>query len=109
MSAELLARTTVHKGRIFQLEIDVVKLPTGHTVDMEQLPAKAAQVDGIAWLPRIIAKARAKLRGEMPPDLMYDCGGDRDFLERARRRGHGGVVDQDVDAAQNLDGLIYRG
>ena len=35
MSAELLARTTVYKGRIIQLEIDVVKLPTGHTVDME--------------------------------------------------------------------------
>ena len=32
---ELLARTTVHKGRIIQVEIDVVKLPTGHTVDME--------------------------------------------------------------------------
>ena len=35
MNAELLARTTVHKGRIIQLEIDAVKLPTGHTVDME--------------------------------------------------------------------------
>ena len=35
MSAELIARTTIHKGRIFQVEIDVVKLPTGHTVDME--------------------------------------------------------------------------
>ena len=35
MAAELLGRTTVHKGRIFQIEIDVVKLPTGHTVDME--------------------------------------------------------------------------
>ena len=35
MSAELIARTTIHKGRIFTLEIDVVKLPTGHTVDME--------------------------------------------------------------------------
>ena len=35
MSAELLARTTIHQGRIFQVEIDVVKLPTGHTVDME--------------------------------------------------------------------------
>lgn len=35
MLAELIARTTVHKGRIFQVEIDVVKLPTGHTVDME--------------------------------------------------------------------------
>ena len=35
MDAELLARTTIYKGRIFQLEIDVVKLPTGHTIDME--------------------------------------------------------------------------
>ena len=35
MSAELIARTTVHQGRIFQVEIDIVKLPSGHTVDME--------------------------------------------------------------------------
>ena len=35
MAAELLARTTVHKGRIFQVEIEVVKVPSGHTVDME--------------------------------------------------------------------------
>ncbi len=35
MTAELIARTTVYTGRIFQLEIDVVKLPTGHTIDME--------------------------------------------------------------------------
>jgi hypothetical protein len=36
--------------------------------------------EGIEWLPRLIPKARAKLRGEMPPDLMYGCGGDRPFL-----------------------------
>ena len=35
MTSELLARTTVYKGRILQLEIDVVRLPSGHTVDME--------------------------------------------------------------------------
>lgn len=35
MSAQLIARTTVHTGRIITLEIDAVKLPTGHTVDME--------------------------------------------------------------------------
>lgn len=35
MDAELLARTTIYKGRVLHLEIDVVKLPTGHTVDME--------------------------------------------------------------------------
>lgn len=55
---------------------------TGHTVRMADLPAKTAEVDGIAWLPRLIEKARAKLRGEMPDDLMYCCGGDRAFLER---------------------------
>ncbi len=35
MSAELLGRTTVYTGRIFTVEVDVVKLPTGHTVDMD--------------------------------------------------------------------------
>jgi ADP-ribose pyrophosphatase len=35
MPAELLARTTIHKGRIFEVEVDVVKLPSGHTVNME--------------------------------------------------------------------------
>ena len=53
---------------------------TGHVVPMSELPAKSAQVDGIAWLPRLIAKARIKLRGEMDPDLMYGCAGDRPFL-----------------------------
>ncbi len=50
------------------------------TVSMDNLPAKSDQLDGIAWLPRIIKKAEAKLRGEMPPDLMYGCGGDRNFF-----------------------------
>ena len=53
---------------------------TGRIVPMSELPAKAAAVDGIAWLPRLIAKARIKLRGEMNPDLMYGCAGDRPFL-----------------------------
>lgn len=55
---------------------------TGRIVPMERLPAKTAEVDGIAWLPRLIVKARLKLRGEMPPDLMYGCAGDRPFLRR---------------------------
>jgi hypothetical protein len=55
-------------------------VPTGKTISMNTLPAKTAEVEGIAWLPRLIEKARAKLRGEMPPDLMYGCGGDRPFL-----------------------------
>jgi hypothetical protein len=49
-------------------------------IDMDKLPPKSAQLGGIEWLPRIIEKAQAKLRGEMPPDLMYGCGGDRAFL-----------------------------
>ena len=53
---------------------------TGCVIAMSQLPAKSAKVDGIAWLPRLIAKARIKLRGEMDPDLMYGCAGDRPFL-----------------------------
>jgi len=57
---------------------------TGRVASMGELPAKAATVDGIPWLPRIIAKARLKLRGEMPSDLMYGCGGDRDFLRGVR-------------------------
>ena len=37
---------------------------------------------GFAWLPRQIVKARAKLRGEMPAELMYCCGGDRAFFKK---------------------------
>lgn len=44
-------------------------------------PSRSAALEGIAWLPRIIAKAEAKLRGELPPELMYGCGGDRPFLK----------------------------
>jgi len=55
--------------------------PSSHQISMDKLPAKDAQVDGIVWLPRIIPKAEAKLRGEMPPELMYGCGGDRHFFK----------------------------
>jgi hypothetical protein len=56
--------------------------PTGQVVPMSTLPAKSDVVDGISWLPRLIEKARIKLRGEMDPNLMYGCGGDRPFLRR---------------------------
>jgi hypothetical protein len=39
-------------------------------------------MEGIPWLPRIIAKAEAKLRGEMDPDTMFGCGGDRAFCSK---------------------------
>lgn len=46
----------------------------------DELPGKDSELDGIRWLPRIITKARAKLRGELHPDIMFSCGGDRAFL-----------------------------
>lgn len=50
-------------------------------VDTGDLPPKTDSVRGIEWLPRIIPKARAKLRGEMSDDLMFGCGGDRKFFK----------------------------
>jgi hypothetical protein len=50
------------------------------TINVDDLPPKDAQLEGITWLPRIIEKAKARLRGEMPDDLMYCCGGDRKFF-----------------------------
>lgn len=51
-------------------------------VDTGDLPPKTDSVRGIEWLPRIIPKARAKLRGEMSDDLMFGCGGDRKFFKQ---------------------------
>lgn len=51
-------------------------------VKPSELPAKTAEMDGIPWLPRIIVKARAKLAGEMDPDTMFGCGGDRAFCAK---------------------------
>ena len=50
-------------------------------LDPTTLPAKDSDAEGIRWLPRIIPKAKAKLRGELHPDVMYSCGGDRNFLK----------------------------
>ncbi len=59
---------------------------TGKLVSMGELPAKDDRsVGGIPWLARVIKKAEAKLRGEMPPDLMFDCAGDRNFFREHRR------------------------
>lgn len=55
--------------------------PSNTVLDSDTLPARSAMLNGIAWLPRILPKARAKLRGELPPSLMYSCGGDRAFFQ----------------------------
>jgi len=49
-------------------------------LDESTMPAKTDAVKGIEWLPRIIPKAKAKLRGELPASLMYGWGGDPRFF-----------------------------
>jgi hypothetical protein len=58
--------------------------PTGsaHLLTRDNVPGFGQELAGIAYLPRILAKARAKLRGQLDPDLMYGCGGDRHFLHK---------------------------
>lgn len=55
--------------------------PSSTPLVESSLPAKDVAVRGIAWLPRLLPKARAKLRGELPASLMYCCGGDRKFFK----------------------------
>ena len=50
-------------------------------LDESKLPTKTDSVRGIEWLTRIIPKAKAKLRGELPASLMFCCGGDRRFFK----------------------------
>ncbi|SVC52101.1 uncharacterized protein METZ01_LOCUS304955, partial [marine metagenome] len=54
--------------------------PSKSQLDSSSLPAKTDEIQGVRWLPRIIPKARAKLRGELPTDTMFCCGGDRNFF-----------------------------
>ena len=39
--------------------------PSSRVLTADQLPLREAQIEGIAWLPRILEKAKAKLRGEL--------------------------------------------
>ena len=50
-------------------------------ITSDSMPSREAKLGGMVWLPRIIAKARAKLQGEMPADLMFGCQRDRAFLK----------------------------
>jgi hypothetical protein len=54
----------------------------GPDLTRDDVPSFGEALDGIHYLPRILAKARAKLRGKLDPDLMYGCGGDRNFLRK---------------------------
>jgi len=59
---------------------------SGHEITTDDLPTFGDTLDGEAYFPRILTKARAKLKGELDPNIMYGCGGDRKFL-----RDHGDI------------------
>ncbi|MCX6877323.1 MAG: DUF5069 domain-containing protein [Verrucomicrobia bacterium] len=72
----------------------------------DALPSFGHTLAGVPYLPRILAKARAKLRGELDPDLMFCCGGDRNFLSK-----HGSIPPADFlrhvwAAGDNDDKLV---
>ncbi len=54
--------------------------PGEKCLSRDDVPGFGEELAGMAYLPRILAKGRAKLRGELDPDLMFGCGGDRNFL-----------------------------
>ena len=77
------------------------------TQSPETFPAGTLSMGGFRWLPRIIAKARAKLKGELPPDLMYSCGTDRPFLRKV------GIAPEDFlktvwEAGPNDNAILAR-
>lgn len=57
------------------------------------IPRESEEYQDIAYLPRIIRKAEAKLYGTLPRSVMYYCAKDRNFL-----RKHG-----DIHPADFLD------
>jgi len=67
--------------RVFYFLDEMGGRESGRTIDPNELPPKTDSVGGIEWLPRILVKGRGKLRGELPAEIMYGCGGDRKFLK----------------------------
>jgi hypothetical protein len=57
-------------------------IPSALVLTGEDVPTFGEELEGMAYLPRLLAKGRAKLRGELHPDLMFCCGGDRNFLKK---------------------------
>lgn len=66
--------------RDYFLVVQQGEASTAPRVTRDGIPAKDSVHEGITYLPRIFVKAQAKLRGELDPDLMFGCGGDRRFL-----------------------------
>lgn len=75
----VLAITGIRRDYFFQEQQGRL---SGHSIRTSDLPSRHESLAGLEWFPRIIEKAKAKLRGELPPDLMYSCAGDRRFLKK---------------------------
>ena len=56
-------------------------VPSDSVSEELNLPDRTDEIRGIAWLPRLMPKARARLRGELPDSLMFCCPGDRRFFK----------------------------
>ena len=67
--------------RVFYFRDEMEGKLSDHKIAESDLPAKTDKVGGVAWLPRILEKAKGKLRGELPSEIMYGCGGDRKFAK----------------------------
>ncbi|MGB0911833.1 MAG: DUF5069 domain-containing protein [Nitrospirales bacterium] len=70
-----------------------------------EFPSRSASLADLEWFPRIIEKARAKLRGELPEDLMYSCGGDRRFLKKINM-GPVEFLQTVREAGDNIDHIV---
>ncbi|MEM9081791.1 MAG: DUF5069 domain-containing protein [Verrucomicrobiota bacterium] len=80
--------------------------PSSLEITSADLPTFGDTLGNLPYLPRIITKARAKLRGELDPDIMFGCGGDRKFL-----REHGNIPPADFlrhvwAAGENDDAIL---
>ncbi|MCH2156810.1 MAG: DUF5069 domain-containing protein [Opitutales bacterium] len=71
----------VHSIRRSYFLIEQKATWTDQDINIADLPAKYDEIEGIRWLPRILPKARGKLQGTLPPEIMYGCSGDRYFFK----------------------------
>ncbi len=79
-SFEVALRITEVRAEYFFFEQYLERSPDVSTP--ASIPSGGATLGGFVWLPRIIEKARAKLRGEIPADMMFGCKNDRAFLKK---------------------------
>jgi hypothetical protein len=72
----------VRRDYFLTLQNGITPTAPGKLLTRDDVPSFGHELDGIPYLPRILAKARAKLAGNLDPDLMFGCGGDRNFLHK---------------------------